>query len=105
VQQELVLAQKVYLMSGEYWINANILADLKQREYIALQEPALDRAIGPLKEHDVNGQGTYSLPYAVTHFADKLCENPRDHLYGLLGIIPEAERKQIEVDYNCDAVS
>jgi hypothetical protein len=62
--------------------------------------PPILRELGSIdseRPHVLIKSGRFSLCYAICTFSSNLCGDPRDKIYGLLGIVEEKQR--IDVDY------
>lgn len=95
VQQEVLLARHVILASGKTFVPATLLhRAVELVNEFRMVEPVLVIAAWS------SGPYSYSLLEAVDHFSEKICLNPRDKVYGLLGMLDEDIRKRIIVDYN-----
>ncbi|EXL93390.1 heterokaryon incompatibility protein-domain-containing protein [Fusarium oxysporum II5] len=52
--------------------------------------------------HSLHNAGSADLFSCLLLCADKLCRDPRDKLYALLGILPEKDQTQFQVNYKLD---
>jgi hypothetical protein len=102
VQQEIALAQHLVLASESTWLPfadiAEVMSDVRVYFWHVLTRdaPALFWHITPRYEDAVE---SYTLYDAVGFYASKLCENPRDKVYGLLGMVSKKSQENIVVDY------
>lgn len=97
VQQELVLAQKVTLAAGNFWCPGEDLVMFK--DWLVTWQPALWHVVYGWKIYD-GSSVVYELYDAVTNYCHKLCEEPRDKVYALLGLLHQNDRELIRVDYD-----
>ncbi|KAK4206302.1 heterokaryon incompatibility protein-domain-containing protein [Rhypophila decipiens] len=97
IQQELVLAKRVVLMSGTIWIHADKMPPELGFNSWVKAEPALHSAI---TKSLVRGKAKSSLPfyYAITVFPTKICADPRDKVYGIQAMLPLNDRVDA-IDY------
>lgn len=101
VQQEIALAQNLVLASESTWMPfadiKKVMSDIRVFYWYLLTRdaPALFWHIEPRYEN----AESYSLYDAIEFYASKLCEDPRDKVYGLLGMVSRRSQKNIVVDY------
>jgi hypothetical protein len=102
VQQEIALAKDLILASESTWMPfasiADVMSDVRVYFWHVLTRdaPALFWHITPRYENAVE---SYTLYDAVGFYASKLCEDPRDKVYGLLGMVSGKSQENIVVDY------
>lgn len=101
VVQEVFLAQEIWVFCGSSqlpWEAYKIASDSFWEQE---SDPHLRQ--GPSNFPDMGsfvGMGTDSLLEVLRACRKKVTENPRDKIFGLLGILPEETRKEIPVNYD-----
>ena len=90
-----MLANKVTLLASRFALPTETLKDM--RDHLVLREPALWHVMGT---HADDGSRDYSLDDAVALFSKKLCQDPRDKVFGLLGLVTRDDRLEIVPDYS-----
>lgn len=95
IQQEMVLAKRVIFMIGQRAVPASELQeDLEWDQDLIDDEPALRAALYS------NEKKAFTLLKAIKLFSHKICHEPKDRVFGLLGMVYKHHR--ISVDYNLD---
>jgi hypothetical protein len=93
VQQEVVLARSVILASGQAFVPA--------KSWRRITQIFNDGNIGAaLLIATLVKQASFTLSTAVITFVWKRCLDPRDKVYGMLGMIDADERIKIVIDYS-----
>ncbi|KUJ24015.1 uncharacterized protein LY89DRAFT_727064 [Mollisia scopiformis] len=89
-------AMATFLKSNPLYLPAGKNPDVAVR----LLEHVNEAAEAMFHNHQINGDrsGTYSVVTSVAFFADNQCHDPRDKIYGLLGII--GGEHKITIDYS-----
>lgn len=112
IVQELALAQNAYLILGDMFVSIEDIAAMALFRLKRMwNDPALDdEPIQPLKpEHSEvmivenlvavhREKRRKKLKHLTLQFSEHKCQDPRDRLYGLLGLMDD--RQPILVDYN-----
>jgi hypothetical protein len=111
IVQEISLSKKADVWCGSARVDIEAIATfIKARPFYLPSSKNPDAAAGVLihvkeatqimfyNRPDGNRPGTYSVMAAVAFFADNQCHDPRDKIYGLLGII--GGEHKITVDYS-----
>lgn len=102
VVQEVLLARSVRILcrgiSGIVEVPWNEVRAVATGNYIWLQDQGHSKAVLELIAQQ--GMKHYQgLRLSILRFSGYNCENPRDKVYGLLGIVKEKEKERLEVDY------
>ena len=96
-QQEMVLAQEVKFMIGRRVITRESAKECFEggNQWLVHNEPALRAAL--MDSEDRKSQASFTLLKAIKQFSKKRCHDPRDKVFGLLGMVYDYER--IPVNY------
>jgi hypothetical protein len=107
VVQEMLLPPRARVFCGGIWVEFKQLIDaIHDRPYessLALGSDGVDsnfNVVGIYKTFHSYWNSSLDLHYCVVQFTDHQCEDPRDKIYGLLGLVQEEDR--LEVDYTKD---
>ena len=96
VQQELLLARSLIFAAGNVWRTQREISNLRHFELSRHQ--ALRNIF--FNQHDFGGVVIEDLALALPYSIHKQCADPRDHVYGILGILPGKYRACITVNYD-----
>jgi hypothetical protein len=92
IQQELILAAEVVFMAGTSFCPA--LQLLHARLGVLQREPAL----AAILTHSLEPFRWISLWQAISLYSGKRCADPRDKVYGLLGMVHPDQRIEVRYD-------
>jgi hypothetical protein len=99
IVQEIWLAPKVSVLCGSVWIPWNSITGLvNEQGHFSYPQARISRLWKYIPEEDLLGNCKLDLRLAIRRFANMQCEDPRDKVYGFLGLVNEQER--LEVDYS-----
>jgi hypothetical protein len=96
VVQEFALAPRVRLLIKDVWIFGD--SNIEEFDPQLLLDIQMKLPADTLRFFEIRAKGRlHDLSYVLTNFGDNACEDPRDKIYGLLGIVRIDQR--MEVDY------
>ena len=104
IVQEVLLARKISVfcrgVSGPVWISWGDLCKSVAGNRLWLRRMGYPESVITLL-HD--GHSVYSLieslNWCIENFSGNACKDPRDKVYGLLGLVPAEDRMLFEIDY------
>ena len=101
VVQEIFLSSHKRVLCGSIWFELDDLVSTLQRKDTS-RLPPVEFLNFMLLGHEENmseiERGQESLWYCISRFSAHKCEDPRDKVYGLMGLVRESDR--LEVDYS-----
>jgi hypothetical protein len=95
IVQEILLAPQVRILCGGRWIMWSDLQDSIASENAPSWTDVQPVALSLLLDHGQHGNGK-SLCHYINYYSAQNCRDPRDKLYGLLGLVPEDQRPTID---------
>ena len=94
IVQELLLARRIWVVVGGRMLSGRLLADMVVEScgyyHSTFTEIMFDRRMQLLPQQ---------LTQLVSRYCDSRCQDPRDRLYGMLGLLAPNVREDILVDY------
>lgn len=101
IVQEVILSSNIWVfVSGNVWVQWSTIRECFLTKAWGPEHAILRALFRPetlFQRKNLNFQ-RLTLGACILTFSDQLCEDPRDKVYGLLGIV--MERKNLVVDYN-----
>jgi hypothetical protein len=100
IVQEVVLAQNLLIFCGTREVPVKGLTKLVHNSWFVTQGPINTRRTLGFLFADGKHNHFDSLVNAVTAFQNNQCQEPRDKVYGVRGLLPRHTQDKIEVDYS-----
>jgi hypothetical protein len=96
--QELLLAQQLYLLCGNIWFRPHAMMEHlpNYNDSIAQEAQQTGYPSTFLIWDSIHGKNQRTLAHCLKHYSRNKCTNPRDKVYGLLGIVLENERPPVD---------
>jgi hypothetical protein len=101
VVQEIFLSSCKRVLCGNIWLDLDDLVSTLEGSNTSRFPPVEFLNFQLLEGRYINAphkRGQEALEYCIKRFSEYCCEDPRDKIYGLLGLVRESERP--EVDYS-----
>jgi hypothetical protein len=98
IVQEIMLARYIRVVCGETilsWDELKRFCSSIQQGYISTTIHMVPRQVMWLANHALSAK-QYSYADLLLTFSSSECENPQDRVYGLQGLIPDADRAEID---------
>jgi hypothetical protein len=95
IVQEILLARRIQvLVDGGVWVSWGVMRAIARKSKRYLREVNIPESVIRLLHQE---PGAMSLTVCIDRFSGNLCQDPRDRVYGLLGLVKKDER--LVVDY------
>lgn len=99
IVQEFLLAKKIVILFGSHRMELDVVRKFLDREKSIVMKPAIASL---LKKRDA-GSTKMDLKYAMGKYLRQECQDPRDKVYGLSGLLHPEQR--VPIDYSKDKLA
>jgi hypothetical protein len=98
IVQEVLLAQKVKVLCGNIWLSFAKMLACARANYEIVHDKVLNSSPYLLLDHGSFGIGR-TLTTCIDRYSLNECQDPRDKVYALLGLVTEEETAHLDVNY------